>query len=287
MNVKKYTSTIGLCLLVFLAACQNGFSDQDKKPLPLVKVSPIDGREMVLVPAGEFTMGTNKTDTDNTQAQIGTVKPLYKDQHPERKIFLAAFYIDRYEVTNSQYKEFIDATQFTMLPSHWKEGMYPEELRDHPVTNITWSEAWSYAAWAGKQLPTEAQWEKAARGSEGRLYPWGNAYVKGQANVGIDGARQTAKVGSYPEDKSSYGAYDMAGNVMEWSQDWYRAYPGNGNASARFGTRFKVLRGTGFQKAGHFFLEAYRYAFNRTEVDPDEYFENVGFRCATALLSPP
>jgi len=73
---------------------------------------------------------------------------------------------------------------------------------------------------------------------------------------------------------------------MEWSQDWYRAYPGNGNASARFGTRFKVLRGTGFQKAGHFFLEAYRYAFNRTEVDPDEYFENVGFRCATELLSP-
>jgi len=286
VNLKKYTAVFWLCLLLSGSACQNGFTDQDKKPgpLPPVKTSAVDQREMVLVPAGEFIMGTDKTDTDNTQRQVGTVKPLFLDQHPERKVHLDAFYIDRYEVTNAEYRRFIEATQFPMLPSHWQDGAFPEAIASHPVTNVTWAEAWAYAAWAGKQLPTEAQWEKAARGTDGRLYAWGNDYAKGKTNVGIDGRRETAPVGSYPEDQSPYGAFDMTGNVMEWTQDWYRAYPGNGFASARFGDHFKVLRGTGFQQAGHFFLEAYRYAFNRTEVEPDEYFENVGFRCATPFI---
>jgi formylglycine-generating enzyme required for sulfatase activity len=246
-----------------------------------VVVSEVDQKEIVLIPAGEFIMGTDKTDPENTQQRIGTIKPLYLDQQPQRRVNLGAYYIDRYEVTNKEYKRFVEATQYPDYPAHWVDGNYQEGLADHPVTNVTWAQAMAYALWARKLLPTEEQWEKAARGTDGRIYPWGNEYTKGMANLEIDGARQTATVGTYPKDISPYGVNDMAGNVMEWTQDWYRAYPGSSYQSQRFGKYFKVLRGTGFQKAGHYFLEAYRYVFFRTEVDPNEFFENVGFRCVT------
>lgn len=277
--IKKYTAIVILCLGVFLTAC-------GEKPLQKVKVSPVDQKEMVLIPAGEFIMGTNKTDPENTHQKIGTVKPLYLDQHPERKVTLDAYYIDRTEVTNAEYKRFIEAMQFPDLPSNWKNETYPEGMADHPVIGITWHEALTYALWAGKRLPTEAQWEKAARGTEGFEYPWGNEYVKGHANVGIEDAKGTLPVRSKPQDVSPYGVYDMAGNVMEWTMDWYLPYPGNTHKDQRFGKTLKVLRGNAFQKAGHYFLDAYRYAFNRTEVPPDEFFENVGFRCVMPVPSP-
>ena len=267
-----------ICLLLIQPSCKE---NQGQKSAAVV--SEVDQKEIVLIPAGEFIMGTDKTDPENTQQRIGTIKPLYLDQQPQRRVNLEAFYIDRYEVTNKEYKRFIEAAQYPDYPAHWVEGTYPEGLADHPVTNVTWAQAMAYALWARKLLPTEEQWEKAARGADGRIYPWGNEYTKGMANLEIDGARQTAPVGTYPKDVSPYGVNDMAGNVMEWTLDWYRAYPGSNYQSQRFGRYFKVLRGTGFQKAGHYFLEAYRYAFFRTEVDPDEFFENVGFRCVTPV----
>ncbi len=276
-SLKKYTVICWLCLLVFLPGCGDG----SLKP---VKISPVDKKEMVLIPAGEFIMGTNKTDPENTQQKIGTVKPLFLDQHPERKVFLGDYYIDRYEVTNAEYKVYMDDTKYPDFPAHWVDGTYPEGMGDHPITNVIWQEALAYALWAGKRLPTEAQWEKAARGPNGLEYPWGNEYVKGKANVGIEGEKTTVPVGSKPEDISPYNVYDMAGNVMEWTLDWYEAYPGNTHKDKRFGKSMKVLRGNGFQKSGHYFLDAYRFAFNRTEVPPDEYFENVGFRCVTAVI---
>jgi len=275
---EKYVMALG----IFLAGCLTACSGTGGPPP--VMTSEIDGKEMVLIPAGEFIMGTDKVDTANTHRKIGTVKPLYVDQHPQRKIRLPAYYIDRYEVTNREYRRFLQATQFDREPGRWENGVYPEGMGDHPVTNITWDEALTYALWAHKRLPTEAQWEKAARGTDGRLFPWGNTPSKKAANVGVEGARQSRPVGSYPEDVSPYRVYDMAGNVMEWTLDWYRAYPGNEYKDPRFGTIFKVIRGNGFQKAGHYFLDAYRYAFYRTEGKPEAYFENVGFRTVTPFI---
>ncbi len=272
----------GLVLLALMAACAGDGPQGDGTRTPPAPewVSPIDGREMVLVPAGEFWLGTDRTDPENTHLKIGTIKPLFRDQQPRQKVYLDAFYIDKYEVTNGDYVKFIQATEYHDLPSHWNGDTPPEGTENLPVTNISWGEAMAYALWAGKTLPTEAQWEKAARGVDGRLYPWGNDYQKGLANMGLDGAREAVAVGSYPSDVSPYGAFDMAGNVMEWTRSWYRPYPGATYINKKMKARLKVLRGNGFHKGGHYFLEAYRFIFHRTEADPDEFYENVGFRCA-------
>ncbi|MZG29550.1 MAG: formylglycine-generating enzyme family protein [Nitrospinae bacterium] len=280
--VYYYTLVVLILLLFFLSGCQ--LCDCEKEQMTPVKVSERDQKEMVLVPAGEFIMGTNKVDEEGTHKKIGSVKPLYIDQHPERKLYLGDFYMDRYEVTNEEYQKFLKATKFTDRPAHWENGTFPEGMALHPVTQVTWWEGWSYCMWAGKQLPTEAQWEKSARGPNGLPYPWGEEFVKGKSNLGIEGDRKAAPVTAYPEDVSPYKIYGLSGNVMEWTLDWYLPYPGNPKPNSRYGKELKVLRGNGFQKAGHYFLPAYRYAFNRTEVNPNDFFENVGFRCASEII---
>jgi len=270
-----------ICIFIlFFSACDNHFYNEPKNfALPTIKNSLIDNKEMVLIPAGEFIMGTDRVDDEKIHLKIGGVKPLFVDQHPSRKIFLESYYIDKYEVTNDEYKMFIDATGYDELPGHWEKGTYIQGRGDYPVTHVTWREALTYAIWAQKSLPTEAQWEKAARGVDGRLYPWGDDYVKGKSNMDIDGARDLTKVGTYPEDISPYNVYDLGGNVMEWTMDWYLAYPDSSYKNPRYGKKLKVLRGNAFQQSGHYFLEAFRYSFSRTEADPNDYFENVGFRC--------
>ena len=271
--------------IALLSACVPGDEDASNVVASLdhIEISPIDGREMVFIPAGEFVMGTDRVDEEKMHLKIGAVKPLFLDQHPERTVQLDAFYIDRYEVTNAEYKRFIDDSGYNDLPANWVDGVFPEGKENYPVTHITWDEALTYALWAGKRLPSEAQWEKAARGDKGGLYPWGNEYVKGYANVNLDGSRELAPIGSYPKDKSPYGVFDMGGNVMEWTRNWYKAYPGNTRKDNRFGEKFKALRGGAFQRAGHYFLDAYLFSFARTEADPDGYYENVGFRCVKEL----
>ncbi len=265
---------------LFLSSCGDSFESKSQKmKLSALKISQYDGKEMVLIPAGEFIMGTDKVDLEKTHLKIGAVKPLFLDQHPSRKIYLDSYYIDKYEVTNKEYKKFIDSSGYDELPGNWVDGTYKEGTGRYPVTHVTWREALTYALWAKKKLPTEAHWEKAARGTDGRKYPWGDVYKKGKSNMDIDGARELVEVGMYPEDISPYKVYDLGGNVMEWTMDWYQAYPGSTYKSPRYGKVLKVLRGNAFQKAGHYFLEAYRYSFSRTEADPNDYFENVGFRC--------
>lgn len=168
---------------------------------------------MVLVPAGEFTMGSRKDD-----------KTAEKDERPAHLVYLNAFSIDQYEVTTSRFAEFLRETK-RAVPKYWSEQV-PQQHGNKPVVGVDWNDADAYCAWAGKRLPTEAEWEKAARGTDQRLYPWGNQPPNEQrANVNrccdFKDYGVLTDVGSYEQGKSAYGAYDMAGNVWEWTADWY------------------------------------------------------------------
>lgn len=225
--------------------------------------------EMVIVPAGEFTMGAS-LDKDHPSL----------DELPAHKVYAKSFYIDKYETTNSEYKNFIDTTGHK-VPSHWQNATYPKGKDKHPIYNVTWEDAKTYCDWKGKRLPTEAEWEKAARGSDGRIFPWGNQFDPTQANTmeGGDG-RSTMPVGSYEAGKSPYGAHDMAGNVWEWTSDYYEPYSDNLKSSnEHYGQKFKVIRGG----SGHFNSYAARTT-NRNIMFPSYRYFLVGFRCAATSV---
>ena len=134
---------------IFTLSCNNSFEYAlNQNFLPTTKKSAIDGKEMVLVTAGEFIMGTNKVDSDNSHLKMGTVKPLFLDQHPIRRISLDSYYIDKYEVTNEEYKLFLDSSGYDELPGHWENGTFLDGENQYPVTHVTWREALTYALWA-------------------------------------------------------------------------------------------------------------------------------------------
>lgn len=279
---------------------------------------------MVLVPAGEFIMGSDKIDRDGLQQRYGFVKPLYLDEHPAHKKLLPAYYIDRFEVSNAEFKRFVHAVN-GREPFGWTQNgynLFPERLartdletlrwigREYfkldldtstldkaqllramderrtvldrlPVAEITWSEAEQFCRWKGKRLPTEAEWEKAARGTQGNEFPWGNEWDPKQINTGDDAPWEDgiAPVGSYENSKSPYGAYDMAGNVWEWVQDDYRPYPGSDYRSPDFDQHKKIIRGGG-GGVGHYSLSEFFRSAARQASDPNTTSADVGFRCA-------
>ena len=163
---------------------------------------------MVSIPAGEFTMGSQDGDAD---------------ERPVHKVQLNAFSIDVYEVTVGQYEEFLRSGE-ARVPLDWNT-MNQSRYHKLPVANIDWADAVAYCKWAGKRLPTEAEWEKAARGTDGRLYPWGNdpptPLHANYAKTGAHNYDALVPVGTLEAGKSPYGVYDMAGNVWEWVSDWY------------------------------------------------------------------
>jgi formylglycine-generating enzyme required for sulfatase activity len=194
---------------------------------------------MILIPAGEFTMGGDQRGPD---------------EKPAHKVYLDAYYIGKYEVTNEVYYEFWQATG-KHTPESFPDYLWPERALKyprHPVVGVSWDDAAAYAEWKGMRLPTEAEWEKAARGPTDRLWPWGNA-LQPYANTwdggdGYDNA--VAPVGGFPNGKSYYGAMDMAGNVWEWTADWYDdAYyfhsPKRNPKGPEAGT-WRVIRGGGW-----------------------------------------
>lgn len=233
--------------------------------------------DMVKVTAGEFTMGSTEVDKEARALQYGDRKPWYANERPERKLSLSEYYIDRHEVTNARYKEFVDATGHAP-PPHWAGGSYPERLMDHPVVYVNWSEADAYCKWKGKRLPTEAEWEKAARGTDGRRFPWGDEFdIKKVNTLGDYGG--TAPVGTFSDGASPYGALDMAGNAQEWSADWYKQYPGNDFNDPEYGETFKTVRGGGWGGMGHYILQVYVRSAFRQVARPENRYDDVGFRC--------
>jgi len=195
--------------------------------------------EMVTVPAGEFVMGS----------ESGAQQP--------RQIYLDTFEIDRYEVTNAQYQAFVGDTG-----ASFPGGAYSEQIAHLPVTNVSWEEARAYCEWAGKRLPTEAEWEKAARGTEGLIYPWGNEWRDGLANTSESGIGSVMPVGSFPDGTSPYGVEDMAGNVWEWVGD----EPSG---------EMRVIRGGAWNA-----ISRWAQTFVRNTVQPTHTQNNLGFRCA-------
>jgi len=225
--------------------------------------------EMVLVPAGEFIMGTNDR---------------LPDEGPEHKVTIPAFRIDKFEVTNLQYKQFIDATN-RKSPKHFRNRTFPEGKADHPVTYVSWYDAEEYCQWAGKRLPTEQEWEKAARSTDGRNYPWGNDFAITRANtpqhwVVLEQDGDTTPVGAFPSGVSAYGAYDMSGNVWEWTASWYRPHPGNKRKTENYGEKYKVLKGGSWWDCSFYKCGISAPSYNRSFFLQSTKNKSFGFRCA-------
>jgi formylglycine-generating enzyme required for sulfatase activity len=206
------------------------------------------------------------------------------DEGPQHKVYLDSYWMDLYEVTNAQYKKFIDATK-RRSPAHFRNRTYPPGKADHPVTEVTWYDAEAYCTWAGKRLPTDQEWEKAARGTDGRMFPWGNEFDVNKANTPQRWATlkqegDTMPVGSFPEGVSPYGLYDMSGNVWEWTSSWYKAYPGNTHPSENYGEQYKTLKGGSWWDCSFYKCGMSAPVFNRAFFIRGTHNKSFGFRCA-------
>jgi serine/threonine-protein kinase len=235
-------------------------SESAVPPVLSEAAQPVAPTGMAYVPGGDFLMGSDEGDTISKPPHFTSVAP---------------FFMDATEVTNQQYAEFLSATGEVAPPS-WKDGVYPEAEANFPVTGVTWYEAAEYAAWKGKRLPTEAEWEFAARGTEGRAYPWGDEWDATLANAGgqTKGLRPVGQGGASP-----FGIYDMSGNAWEWTSSDARSYPaGKEFPSSRL--RLKIIRGGNWQSdtrsATTYFRGFYGAAGERE-------YNGTSFRCVKDL----
>ena len=251
-----------------------------------VTIREKDNMEMVYVPAGEFNMGAREDDD-----------PARDDEKPMHTVYLDGYYIDRFEVTSGQYAKYLNANPLgkKWMPSNDvshvinSNGIWQakEGYEDHPVVNIIWAGAVNYCNWVGGDLPTEAQWEKAAKGTDERRYPWGNEFKSVPIRLNFDdseysfmddGYVKTAPVGIYPEGMSPYGVMDMGGNVWEWTNDWFaplyskRVGVITYNPIGAVGGDGHVYRGGSYRSG---FLD-FRTTERRLSDDP---LVDLGFRC--------
>jgi len=233
---------------------------------------------MVLIPAGDFFMGSN----DNDASADG-------DEKPMRSVYLDEFWIDKFEVTNADLSQFVEATGYQTdaekegRSKNWQSAAEGKE--DHPVVYVSWNDALAYCEWLGKRLPTEAEWEKAARGTDGRIWPWGNDWDENKVNSKEAGPGHTTAVGSYPDGASPYGCMDMAGNVWEWvtdpyQRDYYQAAPDRNPQGPNQGAS-RVVRGGSWALPQSLTRSASRFEFI-----PWVGRDDLGFRCASSPLSP-
>ena len=239
---------------------------------------PVLPEGMVMISAGAYTIGRDGGS---------------EFEGPRHTVELPAFYMDRTEVTNADYKKFVDAKSHKP-PVNWKDGVYNAGLANYPVTGVTWQDAVDYAKWAGKRLPTEAEWEAAARGSDGRRYPWGDDWRTGIANIGVKAAGKASDtdypaeikpVGQYPDGASAAGVLDLIGNVWEYTADDLGLYPGNDknideirvapNKKIKIdpGKTYRIIRGGAFDGSRE------HDASYRGLIDASLPYPKTGFRC--------
>jgi len=274
------------------------------------QIRPTDGAMMILVPAGAFDMGTSREDIEHALAFCLELndecqREVFEKEWPIHRVTLDSFWIDRTEVTNEQFATFLDQeTNQAEDGTDWLEVESESALieqagdsfrakagyADHPVLEVTWHGAAAYCEWIGGRLPTEAEWEYAARGPEARVFPWGDTFDGQRLNFcdarcpsewaaedSDDGYAKTGPVGGYPGGASWCGALDMAGNVWEWVEDWYGDYreEADVNPTGPASGAQKVLRGGSWYDTEQFVRSAYRF-----QLDPKFGFTVAGFRCA-------
>lgn len=235
------------------------------KPSPPVLLTPVPPAGMVFIPGGEFLMGNDQGD---------------EYERPAHRVLVQPFFMDITEVTCEQYLAFIKNTGHR-APPQWTIGTYPAGAGDLPVTGVDWHDATSYAQWANKRLPTEQEWEFAARANDGRKYPWGNIWRAGAANAGESSPQRLMSVGTHLEGKTPSGLMDMIGNAWEWTASDMVAYP-NGKLTRRHIGDLKVIRGGSWQEPPEQATTTYRGYLRKTGADD---YSATGFRCAKDVKS--
>jgi len=271
--IRKANCALALILVVLvLGACgkkEESAAPQTQSAAPAVEAPKVIPGEMVLIPAGEYAIGTNEPNPEN--------KKEFTNAYPEHKIKLPAFWIDKYEVTGKEYLEFSINTQYVAEGEAegktWRT-FFSAERANNPVTYITYKDAEAFCKGVGKRLPTEEEWEAAGRGPNGYRFPWGNEWEANKANTLDAGFRVPVDIGKFEGDVSPFGVRDMFGNVQEWTTSNYKAYPGN-SKGGDFQPGFRVLRGlgsryTGAKSSGLWSRSAY----------PGNYLADFGCRCA-------
>ncbi|MFQ5598214.1 MAG: formylglycine-generating enzyme family protein [Nitrospiria bacterium] len=252
---------------------------ETSKPVEIIE------QKNILIPAGPFIMGSPGRPVEEGAGN--------EDEGPPHEVFVDNFYMDLYETTNVHYKAYVDATG-ARPPLLWRRGAFPTALANHPVVYVNWYDADAYCKWAGKRLPTEAEWEKAARGTDARHFPWGVKFDTSRANTprhwlskGIEVHKGgTMPVGSFENGRSPYGLYDMAGNVYEWVSNWYLPYPGNQFPNIHYGKRNRVLRGGSWYDCMSYGCGLSSPVYNRSRFTPEIKNKGFGFRCASDHPDP-
>lgn len=296
-KLRKAKAVVSLSLACALVSPVLAFADSSLAP-----------EGMVMVPGGVFIMGVDKEFNADTEKmskrqrlKYAVSREAFHDEGPAHNVILDPYYIDRFEVSNKHYGEFMKATGHP-APAYWDD--HRRNKPRQPVSGVNWHDAAAYCGWANKRLPTEAEWEKAARGPDGLKYPWGNDLDPGKANFGRK-TELTANVDAYPEGKSPYGAHNMAGNVFEWVNDWYDPNyyktrmqtlnpegPKEGVFLSATGTyvdriatgRKRVIRGGSWYAPAESVTTTHRF-WN----DPmnNSYGVGLGFRCARSIENGP
>lgn len=250
---------IGMFFLVLLLVCWGNFLKHVKADFPA---------GMVLIPSGSFTLGASSEDGIEG-IDVGV------DQIPRHRISLKSFYIDQNEVTVGEYRQFVQQTRH-QEPCIWTDPGFSKPPDQETLSDVSYFDAEAYCEWKGKRLPTEEEWEKAARGTDGRRWPWGNDFYKERTNTLESGLKKVVPPETFQGDVSPYGVHDMAGNVMEWTSSWYEPYPGNTLKRTAFGKKFKILRGgTWSESATPFARTTHRFPVLPSIAQPD-----FGIRCA-------